>query len=459
MTDLGTRFLEHVRSAGLFPMPGRAVLAVSGGADSVALLDLVAEHHRQLGLEPSVGHVNHGIRADSDVIEDQARALADRYGLPWQCARLELGPDASETVARRARYAALRAMQCEAGAVYLLTGHHADDQVETVLFRVLRGSGVAGLGGVAPVGPGGLVRPLLPFTRAELEAWVHTRGLPIDDDPSNRDTRHDRSWLRTELLPMLRARLGADLDERFLALASDAARNRHAWSLALEACPGLVVAREAAAIEVARVALGRYHKVLSEALLRASARELGCRIGPRRAARLLRFAAEGQSGKAMELGGGWLAELTFDRVRIHRPDPPPTAAGAVRLSGSSGQLRFGSWAFSWRPDPAGAIERRGAATWVVPGELALRSWRPGDRMLPLGGAGRRKVRRLFMEARVPMYERRRYPLVVRDDQIVWVPGVCRSAGAVPTPGDQAVRIEARQLALGGGRNSGRRTAY
>ncbi len=445
MTDLQARFLEHVRSAGLFLTPGRAVLAVSGGADSVAMLDLVVAHHRQLGLEPSIGHVNHGIRVDSDLIQQQVTALAGWIGLPMRSICLDLGPDASETVARRARYAALRTMQREVGAVYLLTAHHADDQVETVLFRALRGSGVAGLAGIAPVGPTGLVRPLLPFTRAELEAWVRARGLPFDDDPSNRESRHDRSWLRTELLPLLRARFGVDLDDRVRALASDATRNRHAWSEALETLPDLVVTREATAIEVARLTLGRYHKVLSEALLRASAREVGCRIGPRCTTRLLRFVAEGRSGRSMELGAGWVAELAFDRVRIHRPDPCPSTGPSVRLTGSTGQLRFGSWAFAWRPDPAGVIERGGAVTWVMPGELAVRSWLPGDRVVPLGGVGHRKVRRLLMEARVPVSERVRYPLVVRNDEIVWVPSICRAARAVPAPGDQAVRIEVRRL--------------
>ncbi len=159
------------------------MVAVSGGVDSVALLDLLVTAQHALRLELLVAHVNHGIRSDSATVQQHVMALAERFGLPCQVKRLTLGADASETTARRARYDGLRAIQRETGARYLLTAHHADDQAETVLYRVLRGSGVAGLAGIAPIGPAGLVRPLLPFTRRESEDWGRARHLPYDDDP------------------------------------------------------------------------------------------------------------------------------------------------------------------------------------------------------------------------------------------------------------------------------------
>jgi tRNA(Ile)-lysidine synthase len=335
-------------------------------------------------------------------------------------------------------------MQREAGARYLLTAHHADDQAETVLYRVLRGSGVAGLAGIAPIGPGGLVRPLLPFTRSEIEDWLRGRRLPYDDDPSNRDPRHDRSWLRSELLPELRARFGGAVDGRLLALAADAARNRHAWSEALRAVPELVLQRSPASIEVARPLLKRYHKVLSQALLRASAREVGCRLGHASATRLCRFALEGRSGGTLELGDGWFAELVFDRLRIRRRDRNEAAVATLRLEEGDGHAAFGSWSFTWCSAPAGAVRREGATTWIEPGELYVRGVQRGDRILPLGGVGSRKVRRLLMEARVPVAERERYPLVVRGDDVVWIPTVCRSAVAVPEPGSVAIRLGAQR---------------
>lgn len=444
MPDLSRRFVEHVRAAGLFPEPGCALVAVSGGADSVALLDLLVAARATLGLEVLVAHVNHGIRPDSDAIERQVAVLADRFGLPCRCVRLALGTGISETTARSARYEALRTLQRETGARYLLTAHHADDQAETVLYRVLRGSGVAGLAGIAPVGPGGLVRPLLPFARRDIEHWVQTRRLPHDVDPSNRDPRHDRSWLRATLLPQLRERFGEDVETRLLALAADAARNRHAWSEAIGALPDLVVAREPAALEVARDPLRRYHKVLSEALLRASAREVGCRLGHGQAMRLHRFALEGRSGRTLELGDEWIAELAFDRLRIRRRAGEESMGGTVRLAEAEGHAAFGNWSLCWKTAPAGPVRREGTGTWIEPGELSVRGWRHGDRIIPLGGSGSRKVRRLLMEARIPATERPRYPMVVRGGNVVWIPDVCRSALAVPQPGSDAIRLDAER---------------
>jgi tRNA(Ile)-lysidine synthase len=444
MADLDRRFVEHVRATALFPEPGRALVAVSGGVDSVALIDLLVTAQHVLRLELLVAHVNHGIRSESTAVQQHVMALAGRFGLPCQVIRLALGADASETTARRARYEGLRAMQRETGARYLLTAHHADDQAETVLYRVLRGSGVAGLAGIAPIGPDGLVRPLLPFRRGEIEDWVRARHLPYDDDPSNRNPRHDRSWLRSELLPQLRARFGGEVDARLLALGADAARNRQAWREVLAAVPGLVLARAPGSIEVARPLLKRYHKVLSQALLRASAREIGCRLGHGSAARLCRFALEGRSGGTLELGDGWIAELAFDRLLIRRRDRNEVTLQSLRLKEGDGRLEFGPWSFTWYSAPAGVVRREGAATWVESGELHVRGWQRGDRIVPLGGVGSRKVRRVLMEARVPVAERDRYPLVVRGEDIVWIPSVCRSAVAVPEPGSVAIRLEAER---------------
>jgi len=441
VTELPQRLREHARDARLFPEPGLALLAVSGGPDSMALLDLCADCREAFGVGLAVGHVDHGIHPASAAVAREVAAQAARYDVPCHTVRLELGSSATETEARRARYRALRGLQRDLGARYLVTGHHADDQAETVLYRVLRGSGVAGLAGIPSTGSGGLVRPLLPFTHRELVDWTRRRALPVHADPANVDPRHDRSWVRQHLLPELRRRF-ADVDDRLLEVAADAARHRRAWSAVLPVLPALIVARGEGWIEVARSPLHGYHKTLSEALLRAAAREVGCRIGPRRAARMLRFAIEGHSGRSLDLGEGWRADLVFDRLRIVGASEPKDLGGRWEVSGDEGALRVGTWQLRWRLEAPGRIERRSLVTWVPDHHLAVRTWVPGDRMVPLGGVGRRKVRRLLMEARIPFRERRRYPLIVRGDEILWIPGVCRSAVAIPDSDARALRLEA-----------------
>jgi tRNA(Ile)-lysidine synthetase-like protein len=138
-----------------------------------------------------------------------------------------------------------------------------------------------------------------------------------------------------------------------------------------------------------------------------------------------------------------MAELVFDRLRIHqRPEsasPPASEWGAT----DSGAVEWGEWEISWRPEPAGVITREGLTTWVARGPGEIRAVHHGDRVFPLGGVGRRSVHRLLMEARVPRSERTAYPVVMQGSELVWIPGVCRAARAVPSPGEIALRIDAR----------------
>src|SRR2546422_5645796 len=178
---------------------------------------------------------------ESANVGKMVRDLAVSYGLPFELTELKLGPDTTETEARRARYAWLREVQRRRGAKYIVTAHHEDDQVETIVLRSLRGSAPAGLAGIAARGRGGMVRPLLPFTRRELLAYVAERGLPVYEDPANRDPRHLRSWVRTNLLPLLNERLGPRLRSDLLAQGRHAANDRRAWDRMLDLVPDLAL--------------------------------------------------------------------------------------------------------------------------------------------------------------------------------------------------------------------------
>src|SRR3989441_1113552 len=159
MAALLERFRDHVARLGLFPRPGAALVAVSGGPDSVALLDLMSAVAAELGLALVVAHADHGIQTDSRLVGQAVSKLAEQYGLPFELGELGLSPGATETAARRARYAWLRAARRRHAARYVVLAHHRDDQLETILMRVLRGSAPAGLAAMAPVSRGGLVRP------------------------------------------------------------------------------------------------------------------------------------------------------------------------------------------------------------------------------------------------------------------------------------------------------------
>jgi len=438
--SLEARFRQHVARGRLFLRPGTALVAVSGGPDSVALLDLLVGAAAEAGLRLVVAHADHGIAEASAAVAATVTRLAARYGLPCEVGRLGLGPRASETVARQARYDWLQATRVRIGAEWIVTAHHRDDQAETVLLRVLRGSAPAGLAGMAARSRDGIVRPLLPFSHAELVAHVRARGLAAHDDPANADPRHLRSWLRHSVLPLLEARLGSRVRDDLARVRREAVVERRAWNAVLDRLPGLDLRAGADGFDVARAALGGYDDALAVAVLRAAARRAGLVLGPRRARRL-RALAERPSGRRLALGESWTAEVAFDRLRVRRVTGAVAAVG-IAVTQERGHADFGAYALRWAPATAPQQLARAAwRTWILGEGWEVRPARPGDVIEPLGGVGRRPLRRVLMEARVPRSERARYPVVARGETIIWVPGICRSAALVPVPGTRAVRVD------------------
>ena len=435
---LPEQFQRHLATLEL-PPGGDALIAVSGGPDSVALLDLLYATRESHQLELVVAHFDHGIHPDSAAVAARVRELAASYDLACESGRAELGAAASETVARAARYAWLETTRRRLGATVVFTGHHADDQAETILMRLLRGSGPAGLAAMA-TRRGTLVRPLLPFGRAELGAYLKARGLPAWSDPANEDRRHLRTWIRAEVLPTLRARL-SDVDTALRAAGRHAARDRAAWEAVLRLLPGLDFRRERDGFSVAAGALRGYDSALGETVVLEAARRVGCRLGSARAARVLDLVVRGVSGRSMPLGEGWRAEVAFGRLLVSRA----TAASPLSwtLESAAGEGRWGVWQLRWRAEPAPVRQERVSGTaWLSPAPLEVRAWRPGERIRPLGGAGRRLLVRCFQEARVPRSRRTSWPVVAGPDGAVWVPGVCRSDALLPEPGTEAVRVDA-----------------
>jgi tRNA(Ile)-lysidine synthase len=435
---LTEQFQSHLTSLGL--PAGRILVAVSGGPDSVALLDLLAGSRDRHGLDLVVAHVDHGIHPHSAAVAEQVRQLALRYGLPYEIGRLSMGVATGETKARRERYAWLEATRLRVGAHHIVTAHHGDDQVETVLMRVLEGSGPAGLAGMAAVS-GSLVRPLLPFRRSQLLNHLEEEGLQSWPDPANTDPRHLRSWIRSELVPLVRSRL-PQVDARLQRVAWHAGRDRAAWDAVLDALPDLDLQTECDAISVAGSVLRGYDSALTQAVVLAAARRIGCTLGPSRASRIFALLKSGRSGGRVPLGGQWMAELTFGRLRIaaEQSKAPPEAWA---LEGGRGEREWGRWRFHWQlavaPNPQ---HRVGLSAWFTPDSLTVRSWHPGERLKPLGGTGRRLVVRCFQEVRVPRSRRGSWPVLAQNDTVIWIPGVCRSDARVPIRGTEALRVDA-----------------
>jgi tRNA(Ile)-lysidine synthase len=403
----------------------------------MALLDLLSIGGEQHGCAMSVGHVDHGIDpASADVAERVAAAAATR-GIGCRIARLELGAGVSETRARVARRAALEALADAEQISFIVLAHHADDQAETILLRLLRGSGPAGLAGMRGR-TGRWIRPLLSVPRSELASYVARRGIEGWTDPANSDPRHLRSWLRTTVIPPVVERL-PDTVDRINRTARLAARARRAWDDLPESLPALDLRPVDGGISVAAPVVADYRSPLRHAILAALGRRVGVLLGDRRLAavdRLLRRSADG----AVSLAAGVSAELAFGRLAFYRHgapefDPEDLAPGAATVAGRA--------RFVVTTGEAAIATRDGWSATLVPDAYQVRPWRPGDRIRPLGGSGSRAVSVVMREARVPRSQRKVWPLVVRRDDatVVWVPGICRSDAGVPAEGADAWRVE------------------
>jgi tRNA(Ile)-lysidine synthase len=401
----------------------------------VALAHLLTDAATARGHVLVVAHADHGIHPDSATVAERVRQLAVDLGLPVVTGRLELGALATEAEAREARYRWLRAECARLGAHGILTAHHADDQAETVLMRALRGSGPAGLAGMARR-TGDLVRPLLPFRREELAQYLLERGIAFWVDPSNADPKHLRSWIRTEVLPALERRL-PDVTARLLAVADQARGEREAWDAVLDRLHGLGVRVEHGRVSLEAVELASLPGGLPAQLGRVAAGRVGGRVSPAAARRAVRLARAGTSGQRVDLGGGWTAEMSFGRLVLG----PATPGEADVALPTEGECRWCGWRLTSRSGPAGAVQRSGWQSWLPPGDLSAGAPRSGERLRPLGGTGSRLISRLLQEARVPRGERAAWPVLRRDGVAVWVPGVSRSESCVPEPGREAVRID------------------
>jgi tRNA(Ile)-lysidine synthase len=213
----------------LFGRGDHVVVACSGGPDSVALAHVLGRLAPELGMSLVVASVDHGLRAEAPEEVAWVGRFAERLGLPFHPLKVRVGAGPSvQAAARQARYDALRTLAASLKARRIATGHTLDDQAETVLARVLRGAGVAGLGGIAPRRRDGVVRPLIDCTREQVRAHLRHHGLASLEDPSNTDPRFERARLRAGLLPLL-----AEEDPQVavhLARLADEARATARWA-------------------------------------------------------------------------------------------------------------------------------------------------------------------------------------------------------------------------------------
>jgi tRNA(Ile)-lysidine synthase len=427
------RPLEVARESGLIAEGKPLLVLLSGGGDSVGLLDIAV----RLGARVSALHVNYGLREGADQDEAFCRELCARREVALSVERASLGEDAGnlQERARDARYAlADRLAEGDYAAA-----HTATDQAETVLYRLAVSPGSRALLGMEPR-RGRLVRPLLRATREELRAYLGARGLDWREDPSNADRRFARARVRHDVLDALRELSPAaeqTIAETALQLRDEAEVLRSAADEALEELGG------GPAVSLTDL------RALAPALRRLVLRGLAESVegGPRSLSReeadaILRLGGGGGGTRSLDLGGGLRAVSEYGTLRFTRdPDAPPPEPAPLAVPG---RAHFGDWEVEASPGEPGdvSVSRDALGT-----EVTVRAWRDGDRMRPVGVGGTKSLQDLFTDRKVPRALRRTLPVVEAGGQIVWVAGVAldeRFAAAEGGPG--SVGLSARRLA-------------
>ena len=435
----------------MFAPGDRVLVAVSGGADSVALLRVLNILSPDLGLYIEAAHLNHGLRAveagrDAEFVRLMAaqlgvichsgkgdvKALGQREGL------------STEEAGRQARYAFLERLARRQAFDKIALGHHMDDNAELVLMYLLRGSGPLGLSGIPPVRQKIFVRPLIQVTRADIGVFLDALGSDFMSDGTNMDGRFVRNRIRHRLLPLLKASFNVRVVQalnrtlRILADEEDWSRQRTA-----ELLEELTIAANADQVTLAAAPLQQLHvaarrRVVRMALCQVKGTLRGVAFS--HIQQVLEHIEKGAPGAGLHLPGGLSVERRSHGVMFRyrpnikgRPDRVVSGVpdfcyqlagfGRLRIEETGAVVRFSPMALD--EVPAGYEAGQLVAFFDIDSvrfPLTVRNLRAGDRFVPLGMHGSKKVARFFSDCKIPRRLRRGVPLVISADRIVWVAG-------------------------------------
>jgi tRNA(Ile)-lysidine synthase len=430
----------------------RALVAVSGGPDSVALLHLLCELREEWHLHLEVAHLQHGIRGEEAKEDGRFVAdLAERLGIPFHLKEVDVprikasaGKGNLEALGRAERYRFFAEVARERKLDKVATAHTLEDQAETVLMWMLRGAGMKGLGGMAPLqkmhvtGTDSsdsitIIRPLLEISKAEILDYLAENEFAYRLDRTNRDTALLRNWIRRELLPALQRRAGGDFPAR-LSREAELLRDEDRYLDQLASRRLAEFHREGG---LDRSALLREATPMQRRILRLWIAE------PRGHLRgldfahidaLLRLIEHGPPQGRLSIPGGWELAREYDTLRLGR-----RTRGSERVCYSyefhpGTMLRIPEAGYELRSEtvqsplkrlPASAMEAVFDAA-LLSAPLTVRNFRAGDRFQPLGMGGHRKVKELFIERKIPLSIRATLPILVMGAEILWIPGHARS---------------------------------
>ena len=464
--DLCTQWSGEMRRSGLFRPGERVGVAVSGGPDSILLLNFMPELARQIGLSLAVVHFNHHLRgAESDRDEAFVRDLARARGLEFLRGEADVGRVARqrrrnlEATARELRYGFFLRLIRQGRLDKVATAHTANDQAETVLLHLLRGAGTRGLGGIHPVVEGKVVRPFLGLTRAEIERELERRKLGFQIDSTNLDPAFRRNKVRLELLPLLQKEYNPELI-RLLKEVADRARDDEAYlEQQVRERAQAWRTHEGKEEKIPRSALLGFPPAIERRVLRQMIQGAGGHlrgVTHRHLEALRRFLRHSQSGHHLVLPGQVVARREFDWLIVGPAPPGRGGAGYSHQVEVPGEVTVAELGLTFHfkivgsSGPAAGYNNSGVVgldPLKLSGKLALRNWRSGDRFWPVGSRKPRKLKDLFCQRKIPLGLRKLWPLLTSEEEIVWVRGFAPAVPVAAEPGARCLTVTVEESRL------------
>ncbi|MBV8811067.1 MAG: tRNA lysidine(34) synthetase TilS [Acidobacteriaceae bacterium] len=419
----------------------RVGVAVSGGGDSVALLHILRRLSAQFDLELLVLHLNHQLRGtESDLDESFVRALASRLGLKFVVQHGDPPAGNIEQATRLARQRFFSHSKEHYGLARIALGHTRGDQAETVLYRLIRGSGLAGLAGMRMATDGGLIRPLLTTSREEVRSWADAEGIDWREDASNRDLRFARNRLRHEIIPQLAEHFNAGIESVLARMAEIAQDEEDHWAQEVEPVYSEITKRTQLGLIFQLSLFVPLDRAVQRRVIRRGIRELR---GDLRSIDLdhveaIRRICASEHGHDRVMVPGIDALRSFEELLMTTPNRLASKPRGYRV-----ELKLDTWCklpfdtgwilvkrlgldeencVSFKVDQQFALEIEdlaGEAIGLEPSQLFIRNWEPGDALLRPGHNGVEKIKSLFHEYRVALWERRHWPVLVAGGEIVW----------------------------------------
>jgi len=439
---LAGKVWRYILKHNLISEGDRIVVAVSGGPDSLCLLHLLNSFSRRLKISLCIAHLNHGMRPEAVKEAETLRSLAESWRLPVHQETADVVKYAAEqrlsveAAGRKLRYSFLQKVADRGEASKIAVGHHRDDQAETVIFNILRGTGPDGLAAMRPIRPLGavsLIRPLLGVTRREIETYCRDNGLSPAHDSSNLQTCYTRNRIRLELLPYLESRFNPRVKESLARLSVLAAEDRHyLQSQAVRALKHASLEQDGRLI-LKKVVLRKLPPALSSRVVRLALERFarGGQVKWSHICSLLALAADTGPGRELNLPGGIAVYSDYNKLVITADRLLPALLIGEKILRVPGRtlLPGGGWIetcicrlaeLTWPPLP-----EQGYLDYDrLPSPLVARARWPGARFYPQGAGGGKKLKELFIDWKVPKYKRDSWPLIVTLlGEIVWVAGL------------------------------------